>query len=149
MAINEKLKYYRAKNNFTQTQVSAALGIDRSTYSYYELGKTIPSINMLSNIAKLFNVAIFDLLDTEKGSDHLSSTTYNPGYYSGERPLSSATLDREEKDLLQLTAGVQYQIRIGNTRIKENRRKGRGTIAAPVIGKIFDNILPYLGIEKQ
>lgn len=102
MAINEKLKYYRAKNNFTQTQVSAALGIDRSTYSYYELGKTIPSINMLSNIAKLFNVAIFDLLDTEKGSEHLSSTTYNPGYYSGERPLSSATLDREEKDLLLL-----------------------------------------------
>ena len=102
MAINEKLKYYRAKNNFTQTQVSAALGIDRSTYSYYELGKTIPSINMLSNIAKLFNVAIFDLLDTEKGSDHLSSTTYNPGYYSGERPLCSATLDREEKDLLLL-----------------------------------------------
>lgn len=102
MAINEKLKYYRAKNNFTQTQVSAALGIDRSTYSYYELGKTIPSINMLSNIAKLFNVAIFDLLDTEKGSDHLSSTAYNPGYYSGERPLSSATLDREEKDLLLL-----------------------------------------------
>lgn len=102
MAINEKLKYYRAKNNFTQTQVSAALGIDRSTYSYYELGKTIPSINMLSNIAKLFNVAIFDLLDTEKGSDHLSLTTYNPGYYSGERPLSSATLDREEKDLLLL-----------------------------------------------
>lgn len=102
MAINEKLKYYRAKNNFTQTQVSAALGIDRSTYSYYELGKTIPSINMLSNIAKLFNVAIFDLLDTEIGSDHLSSTTYNPGYYSGERPLSSATLDREEKDLLLL-----------------------------------------------
>ena len=102
MAINEKLKYYRAKNNFTQTQVSAALGIDRSTYSYYELGKTIPSINMLSNIAKLFNVAFFDLLDTEKGSDHLSSTTYNPGYYSGERPLSSATLDREEKDLLLL-----------------------------------------------
>lgn len=102
MAINEKLKYYRAKNNFTQTQVSAALGIDRSTYSYYELGKTIPSINMLSNIAKLFNVAIFDLFDTEKGSDHLSSTTYNPGYYSGERPLSSATLDREEKDLLLL-----------------------------------------------
>ena len=102
MAINEKLKYYRAKNNFTQTQVSAALGIDRSTYSYYELGKNIPSINMLSNIAKLFNVAIFDLLDTEKGSDHLSSTTYNPGYYSGERPLSSATLDREEKDLLLL-----------------------------------------------
>ena len=57
---------------------------------------------MLSNIAKLFNVAIFDLLDTEKGSDHLSSTTYNPGYYSGERPLSSATLDREEKDFLLL-----------------------------------------------
>ena len=27
----------------------------------------------------------------------------------------------KEKDLLQLTAGVQYQIRIGNARIKENR----------------------------
>lgn len=102
MPINEKLKYYRAKNNFTQTQVSVALGIDRSTYSYYELGKTIPSINMLSKIAKLFNIGIFDLLDAEKGSDHLSSTTYNPGYLTGEKPLSSATLDGAEKDLLLL-----------------------------------------------
>lgn len=24
-----------------------------------------------------------------------------------------------------------------------------GTIAAPVIGKIFENVLPYLGIEKE
>ena len=54
MKISEKLKLYRVKNNFTQTQIAAALGIDRSTYSYYELGKTVPSVGMLSKIAKIF-----------------------------------------------------------------------------------------------
>lgn len=58
MKISEKLKLYRVKNNFTQTQIAAALGIDRSTYSYYELGKTVPSVGMLSKSQK-FSIPMF------------------------------------------------------------------------------------------
>ena len=40
--ISEKIKKFRKKINYTQKQVADYLGVDRSTYSYYELGKIIP-----------------------------------------------------------------------------------------------------------
>ena len=36
----KKLKRLRENFNLTQQQVAEALGIDRSTYAYYELGRT-------------------------------------------------------------------------------------------------------------
>lgn len=66
--IAEKLKELRKnqKQKLTQEQVAKALGIDRSTYTYYELGKNRPDIDMLKKIAKLFNCSYVDLLDDEE-----------------------------------------------------------------------------------
>ena len=50
------LKYYREKCGLTQQQVADALNINRSTYTYYEKGKTEPSINTLQKIMLLFNI---------------------------------------------------------------------------------------------
>ena len=101
MKISEKLKLYRVKNNFTQTQIAAALGIDRSTYSYYELGKTVPSVGMLSKIAKIFNTDVFDLLEGEQTVEHMntSGSSYSA---AGEKNFSSATLSGAEKELVIL-----------------------------------------------
>ena len=101
MKISEKLKLYRVKNNFTQTQIAAALGIDRSTYSYYELGKTVPCVGMLSKIAKIFNTDVFDLLEGEQTVEHMntSGSSYSA---AGEKNFSSATLSGAEKELVIL-----------------------------------------------
>lgn len=56
------LKYYRHECGLTQQQVADRLKIERSTYTYYETGKTKPDINTLIKIAKVFNVNYTALL---------------------------------------------------------------------------------------
>ena len=57
------LKYYRHECGLTQQQVADRLKIERSTYTYYETGKTKPDINTLIKIAKVFNVSYTALLE--------------------------------------------------------------------------------------
>ena len=61
----EKLKLLRTKLGLTQSAVAEALGVERSTYTYYELGKTIPSWDILKKLAKLFNISYYDLLEDQ------------------------------------------------------------------------------------
>lgn len=50
------LSELRKENNYTQKYVAEYLGIDRSNYSKYELGKLSISIEILIKLAKLYNV---------------------------------------------------------------------------------------------
>ena len=57
------LKFYRHECGLTQQQVADRLKIERSTYTYYETGKTKPDINTLVKIAKVFNISYTKLLE--------------------------------------------------------------------------------------
>lgn len=57
------LKYYRHECGLTQQQVADRLKIERSTYTYYETGKTKPDINTLIKIAKVFDINYTALLE--------------------------------------------------------------------------------------
>jgi transcriptional regulator with XRE-family HTH domain len=56
------LKQYRKNCNLTQQQVADALNINRTTYTYYETGKTEPSISTLHKLVKMFGITYNDLL---------------------------------------------------------------------------------------
>lgn len=56
--MKNKLKELRKNSALTQKQIADVLGIDRSTYSYYENGKASPSLAVLLRIAKVFNVTL-------------------------------------------------------------------------------------------
>ena len=56
------LKFYRHECGLTQQQVADRLKIERSTYTYYETGKTKPDINTLIKLAKVFNISYTQLL---------------------------------------------------------------------------------------
>lgn len=47
------LKIYRKNSLLTQQQVADALNINRTTYTYYETGKTEPSIDTLHKLIKI------------------------------------------------------------------------------------------------
>ena len=49
------LKRLRSTYELSQKYIADKLGIERSTYTYYETGKNEPSINMLSNILEIYN----------------------------------------------------------------------------------------------
>ncbi|HCW80271.1 MAG TPA: transcriptional regulator [Ruminococcaceae bacterium] len=63
--LNERLRELRGKCGYTQSQVAKLLNIDRSTYAYYETGKTRPDVSSLVMLAKIFNISIGELLSDE------------------------------------------------------------------------------------
>ena len=67
--IARNLKFFRNYLNITQEEIADKLSIDRSTYSYYELGRTAPSIFALTKIAEMFDVAIDLLISKNLFSD--------------------------------------------------------------------------------
>lgn len=63
------LKWLRHMFCLTQEKVAAMLTIDRSTYAYYESGKTLPSIQTLAKLSKLYNVSLEYFMSSEPGVD--------------------------------------------------------------------------------
>lgn len=61
-ALGERLRFLREHNGLTQKQVSTYLAIERSTYSYYERGKTLPSIFILKHLCELYDCSFEELL---------------------------------------------------------------------------------------
>ena len=60
--LTTQLRYLRGYNAVTQREIADALCIDRSTYAYYELGETQPSLLMLVRLARLYDVTTDYLL---------------------------------------------------------------------------------------
>ena len=60
--LTKRLRYLREYNAVTQREIADALCIDRSSYAYYELGETQPSLLMLVRLAKLYDVTTDYLL---------------------------------------------------------------------------------------
>ncbi len=63
--IGEKLRLLRSRKGLTQGAVASGIGVERSTYSYYELGKTLPDWNMIKKLANFFDVNYYALLEEE------------------------------------------------------------------------------------
>ena len=64
--LSRVLKNLRENCGFTQQQVANILNIDRSTYSYYETGKTVPDINTVIKLSKIFNVSYTEMFEYEE-----------------------------------------------------------------------------------
>ena len=66
LQLMKKLRELRVKSGYTQQQVSEILNCARSTYTYYEIGKSSPDLPTLVKLAKIFNVSVSELLEEEK-----------------------------------------------------------------------------------
>ncbi len=78
-----KLRTCRENCALSQKAVASALGIDRTTYTYYENGRSQPNLNTLVKIANLFCVDPATLLPFEENTPVLrdsDSMSPNPIY---------------------------------------------------------------------
>ena len=57
-----KLRELRTKHGFTQAEIAGKLGLDRSTYTYYETGKTKPELAVIVILCELYHVSADELL---------------------------------------------------------------------------------------
>ena len=99
--IGERLRELRVKSGFTQCQIAKILNIDRSTYSYYEIGKTNPDVSTLVSLAKIFNISINDLLSEETPHKSLAQKKPVANYLFSKKNTSHIyELSDEEKELV-------------------------------------------------
>ena len=91
--ISDKIRILRTKFGMTQQDLASALGIERSTYTYYELGKTTPSWNTIKKMAKIFRITPYDLL--EEQNKYLMSDVNLP-----IRNMNICDLNENEKKLI-------------------------------------------------
>lgn len=107
--LKDKLKYRlkecRLACDYSQQQVAEVLNMHRSTYSYYESGKTEPSLDNICMLAKIFGVSLDYLLDLEiPGGD--MPVMGDPGYDDEFRYLRKDAVQRlgdltdDEKSLI-------------------------------------------------
>lgn len=94
------LKKFRENSGYTQQQMADALNIDRSTYAYYETGKTSPSIETIMKIKNILNVSLEDLLESEsKSSARLFDSAKDQNPFS---KVNIYELNKKEKSLVSL-----------------------------------------------
>jgi transcriptional regulator with XRE-family HTH domain len=109
----DNLRALREKYNITQKQVADQLNIDRSTYSYYETGKSCPTLDTLIRLARIFNTSTDNLLNV--------STVF----HEKSKPLNSGPgidiLTNNEKDLI-----LKYRL------LQDDQRKE--------VGKLIDEL---------
>ena len=61
-SVKQRIRILRENNNYSQREIAEYLGIDRSTYACYELGKTSPSVEVLVALSELYLVSCEFLL---------------------------------------------------------------------------------------
>ena len=100
MIVAQRLKTARLGCRLTQSQVAEVLGIDRSAYTYYETGKTSPSLPNLLRLSALFGVDVAWLLGENREArdpDLIASCgdAFTPDREIGETHM--AELSRDER----------------------------------------------------
>lgn len=94
----DSLRKIRVENNFTQQNIADVLGIDRSTYSYYESGATAPSPRTLFKLSQVYNVTVGFLMGVEENRPEYKKLPSSVAVASGYDPIS--VLKENEKELL-------------------------------------------------
>ncbi len=97
--LSEQLKIIRKANKFTQQGLADAIGIERSTYASYETGRNKPDVNLLSKIAKVFDVSSDFILEIDTTVPlNMEDIPVNYKKKSGNKLVS--TLSKEERSVL-------------------------------------------------
>ena len=99
MTFGDRLRKLRKQMDMTQDQVAKNLNIVRSTYAYYETGKTCPDFSTVVRLAHLFNVTTDYLLDAETDTQ-LARDTTKPGYETSVKQINEWSLRDSEQRLI-------------------------------------------------
>lgn len=58
MALQDELKYYREKYNYSQNDIAKKINITQQAYANYENGNRLPNIEMLIKIADIYDISL-------------------------------------------------------------------------------------------
>jgi putative transcriptional regulator len=70
-ALKNKLKVYRAMNNWTQEELARRVDVTRKTINTVENGKFIPSAYLALKIARAFGVPVEEVFQIDENTDNI------------------------------------------------------------------------------
>jgi len=96
------LKTLRKENGLTQQQVADHLHLDRSSYAYYESGRTKINIDILIRLAQFFQISLAMLVGEELPAQLNDAAT--------EENVEAALVNESVSRFSQLTRDEQYLV---------------------------------------
>lgn len=100
--IGERLRYLRMANRLTQREVADILKIHRTTYAYYETGRSNPDLETLNVLSRIFGVSI-DFLVNGTNDSKMGRVMDNPSKYeAADYPEYLSALSPDEKKLVMI-----------------------------------------------
>ena len=96
MDFGYKLKIIRLQNNLTQQHIADVLGITRSAYCGYEIGRRAVALDTLLRLSKFYNLPVDVFLENELDNAFVQDDSYENDVET--RFLSQ--LSRKEIDLI-------------------------------------------------
>ncbi len=94
----DNLRLLRKSFKLTQQEIADILGVDRSTYTFYEAGKSTPSKENIVKLCDIFNVTVGYLFGVEKNCPELKVA--NRSDRVGENLDGFNEISRNEKFIL-------------------------------------------------
>ena len=126
MTFAEKLKHLRKKHRITQERLASIIGVERSSVGKYETG-TMPSMEILSNIAKCFNVSVDYLLGRNNDASASDPKWINVlGRVAAGIPLTAIeeVIDREQITEKMARSGEYIGLQIHGASMEPRMREG-------------------------
>ena len=109
------LKTLRKERNLTQSDVAEHIGIDRSTYAYYERGATKPDFECLLKLCKIYNIDINNLTNMFLNDENTNIVFKTPEKDDDDdeifhfNDLDSLNIDEYEKMILLFYRQTPYK----------------------------------------
>lgn len=101
--VSENIKHLRKLKGWTQGDFAEKIEIKRSLVGAYEEGRADPRLNNLSNMAKLFDLSIDQLINqdlTKYGLEQISQLNTAGGI--GQSKILAITVDSTDEELIDL-----------------------------------------------
>ena len=99
LLLGDMLKELRNELGFSQTTVAEYLGIDRTTYTKYELGR-MPDVSTVIKIASLYNISAESIISTFFLNEDNSNSRYAV-LGSSDKESAICLLSKEEQLLIE------------------------------------------------
>lgn len=98
--ISDRLRLIRKEHKLTQQNIADVLGIDRTTYTVYELGTTTPSPATLVKLSQIYNVTVGYLIGVEENRPELRKNLDDAKSLATLNSDPISLLKKEERELL-------------------------------------------------
>ena len=149
--ISKYLQFLRKSNNYTQDDLAKELGISRQAVSKWETGTTVPDLDVLLKISKLYDITINDILEPKIQPQRI--TDFEQISTISEKELKEVLGQFDTNSLVTALMGASPETNRFCERLFpdidfEMARKNIGSIRIEVVEDIQNQIIAMINLQR-